>query len=96
MWILGAGPFQSGTIYSNPMFLGQELRLSLIPDLRIGGGKEKDAEKEDIRGFLLDSEDRLPISDPSSDEPDDEVISEKGEDGKILRATISDTESDKE
>ena len=96
MWILGAGPFQSGTIYSNPMFLGQELRLSLIPDLRIGGGKEKDTEKEEIGGFLLNSEDRLPISDPGSDEPDVEVTSEKGEDGEILRATVSDTKSDQE
>ena len=96
MWILGAGPFQSGTIYSNPMFLGKELRLSLIPDLRIGGGKEKEIKKEDIGGFLLNTEDRLPISDPASDEPDVEVTSEKGEDGEILRATISDTKSDQE
>ncbi len=30
-WVLGAGPFQSGSIYSNPMFVGQELHLPRIP-----------------------------------------------------------------
>ena len=34
-WVFGAGPFQSGTIYNNPMFVGQEIHIPRIPAPRL-------------------------------------------------------------
>lgn len=34
-WVFGAGPFQSGTIYSNPMFVGQEIHIPRLAAPRI-------------------------------------------------------------
>ncbi len=34
-WVFGAGPFQSGTIYNNPMFVGQEIHIPHIPAPRL-------------------------------------------------------------
>ena len=34
-WVLGAGPFQSGTIHEGPLFLGREIRFPKLQDLQL-------------------------------------------------------------
>ncbi len=34
-WVFGAGPFQSGSIYSNPMFVGQEIHIPRLAAPRL-------------------------------------------------------------
>jgi len=69
-WILGAGPFQRGTIYDGTQFAGTKL------DLPFFGGKHNDKHSDGKRNApqhsLVDYEEEFHFQEPSAAEPEPE------------------------
>jgi hypothetical protein len=66
VWLLGAGPFQRGTIYDAPRFAGSKLKMPLAP--REGTRDDGELVSFSSEPEFAKPEDRLPV-DPPTPEP---------------------------
>lgn len=78
LWLFGAGPFQSGSIYSNPMFVGREIRLDLLNDMRERAAQSAEESARRVAQFIAQSEE---ADESEADDSEDAPPAEPAADG---------------
>ena len=87
-WVLGAGPFQSGTIHDGPLFLGREIRFPLLDELQLIAEPPRIPGLPRFARRVDDKPDREPPShnDPIDPEGAEGAAASPSEDGKAASA----------